>query len=140
MSELKDWSTKQIAERPWEKKCSCGFEDGAHEPDCEEHFVNRCHKRAPRVWNKYAGDAPANAVYIGRGVWSKFGNPFSHMSVHGTVKVATRAEAVAAYAIWLEQDPALIATVKRDLRGKDLVCWCAPAQCHGDILLKVANS
>src|SRR4051794_26242749 len=26
-----------------------------------------------------------------------------------------------------------------ELRGKDLVCWCAPENCHGDVLLDLAN-
>ena len=26
------------------------------------------------------------------------------------------------------------------LRGKDLVCWCAPEACHADVLLKLANA
>ena len=26
-----------------------------------------------------------------------------------------------------------------ELRGKDLLCWCAPEACHGDLLLKQAN-
>ncbi len=26
-----------------------------------------------------------------------------------------------------------------ELRGKDLVCWCAPHPCHADILLAMAN-
>ena len=25
------------------------------------------------------------------------------------------------------------------LRGKDLVCWCAPARCHADVLMDLAN-
>jgi hypothetical protein len=25
------------------------------------------------------------------------------------------------------------------LRGRDLVCWCAPEPCHGDLLLWLAN-
>lgn len=25
------------------------------------------------------------------------------------------------------------------LRGKNLVCWCAPSRCHGDLLLVLAN-
>ncbi len=28
----------------------------------------------------------------------------------------------------------------KELRGKNLACWCAPgAPCHGDVLLKLAN-
>jgi len=26
-----------------------------------------------------------------------------------------------------------------ELKGKDLVCWCSPLPCHGDILLELAN-
>jgi len=26
-----------------------------------------------------------------------------------------------------------------ELRGKDLGCWCAPENCHGDVLLALAN-
>jgi Domain of unknown function (DUF4326) len=26
------------------------------------------------------------------------------------------------------------------LRGKDVVCWCAPQGCHADLLLKKANA
>jgi Domain of unknown function (DUF4326) len=27
-----------------------------------------------------------------------------------------------------------------ELRGKDLLCWCAPEVCHGDELLELANA
>jgi Domain of unknown function (DUF4326) len=27
-----------------------------------------------------------------------------------------------------------------ELRGKDLLCFCAPAACHGDLLLRLANT
>jgi hypothetical protein len=26
-----------------------------------------------------------------------------------------------------------------ELRGKDLICWCAPEACHADVLLELAN-
>lgn len=26
-----------------------------------------------------------------------------------------------------------------ELRGRDLVCWCAPLSCHGDVLVELAN-
>lgn len=30
--------------------------------------------------------------------------------------------------------------VRRELRGKDLACWCAPGvDCHADVLIEVAN-
>ena len=27
----------------------------------------------------------------------------------------------------------------KELRGKDLVCWCSPSRCHGNILIELAN-
>jgi hypothetical protein len=26
-----------------------------------------------------------------------------------------------------------------ELRGKDLLCWCAPGSCHADVLVELAN-
>lgn len=92
----------------------------------------------PAVWNKRHGNAPAGAVYIGRP--SKWGNPFSHLP--GTLaahRVESRAAAVAAYEQWLLQQPDLMRAAALELRGRDLVCWCTPAACHGDVLLRVSN-
>ena len=30
--------------------------------------------------------------------------------------------------------------IRKELKGKDLVCWCAPKSCHADILLEIANA
>jgi hypothetical protein len=31
-------------------------------------------------------------------------------------------------------------TIRRELRGKNLACWCVPgAPCHADVLLEIAN-
>ena len=35
--------------------------------------------------------------------------------------------------------PEVIAAMKRELRGKDLACWCAPKRCHAETLLRIAN-
>lgn len=93
-----------------------------------------------KVFNKRHGGVPADAVYIGRP--SKWGNPFTHLSQGTTAQyfMFSRDEAVDAYEQWLLKRPALVAAAKQELRGKDLVCWCAPARCHGDVLLKIANS
>lgn len=37
------------------------------------------------------------------------------------------------------QNPLVIAEIKAELKGKDLVCWCAPKPCHADVLLEIAN-
>ena len=75
---------------------------------------------------------PDGAVYIGRP--SKWGNPF----VIG--RDGTRTEVIEKYRDWLftcRLD--LRDDARRELRGRDLVCWCSPLPCHGDILLEIAN-
>ena len=92
----------------------------------------------PKLYNKHHKDFPKDAVYIGRG--SKWGNPFSHMSnTTAKFKVDTREQAVSAYEDWLTKHPELIRQAKKELRGKDLLCFCAPKLCHGNVLLRIAN-
>ncbi len=70
---------------------------------------------------------PANAVYVGRP--SRWGNPFSGD------------DAVGRYRAYLNENPGLVAAIKRELRGKDLACWCGlDKPCHADVLLEVANA
>lgn len=85
----------------------------------------------PRVLNKHHGGVPPGAVYIGRP--SKWGNPY----VIG--RDGDREEVVAKYAAMICADPLLQQQARDELRGRDLVCFCAPALCHGDVLLEVAN-
>jgi Domain of unknown function (DUF4326) len=43
---------------------------------------------------------------------------------------------VTAYGWWFIQQPALMLTVREELGGKDLACWCKIGRpCHGDWLL-----
>jgi hypothetical protein len=87
--------------------------------------------KMPKVHNKYHRTADADAVYIGRG--SPWGNPF----VVG--KDGTREEVCGKYENMVMNDPAMVEKIKAELKGKDLVCFCAPKQCHGDTLLRIAN-
>jgi hypothetical protein len=83
----------------------------------------------PKVWNKRDPNTPKDAIYVGRP--SKWGNPF----VIG--KDGTREEVIARYREWIAyRAPETF----DELRGKDLVCWCAPKACHADVLLEIANS
>lgn len=88
-------------------------------------------EKAPTVFNKHHGDATVDAVYIGRP--SKWGNPY----VVG--KDGTREECVLMYEAWLLLDNPLYEQAKKELKGKDLVCFCKPKACHGDVLLRIAN-
>ncbi len=84
----------------------------------------------PAVHNKYKSTAPADAVYIGRP--TKWGNPF----VIGPD--GTRQEVVQKYKDYILSNQSLLSQVQ-ELRGKDLICFCAPQQCHGDVLIELAN-
>lgn len=85
----------------------------------------------PKVWNKYDPACPPDAVNIMRG--TPYGNPFV-IGVDGD-----RAAVITAYRIWLAGRPELQTRIRKDLRGKDLKCCCAPRACHGDVLLLYAN-
>ena len=83
----------------------------------------------PRVLNLRRGVFP-DAVLIDRR--SPWGNPF----VIG--RDGTRDQVIEKYRAWLQTRPDLIARLP-DLRGRCLLCWCAPLRCHGDVLLELAN-
>jgi len=70
-------------------------------------------------------------VYIGRpGFW---GNPFE------IGRDGDRKWCVQAYREMLLRDQRLMEKVK-ELKGKVLGCWCAPLDCHGDVLAEIANA
>ena len=83
-----------------------------------------------KVLSKHTARMPAGAVYIGRG--SKWGNPFK-IGLDGD-----RAAVIARHETWLRDQHGLLRSIG-ELQGKDLVCFCAPAACHGDLLLRLAN-
>jgi hypothetical protein len=72
-----------------------------------------------------------NEIYVGRP--SKWGNPFE-IGVDGT-----RDEVVARHRAWLPSQPQLLADL-HELRGKTLLCWCAPLACHADTLAELADA
>lgn len=77
----------------------------------------------PKVHNKYARTAPPGAVYIGRG--SPWGNPYAIGPGRTRDAVCDMFEQLVLPTLNLEP-----------LRGKDLVCFCAPKRCHGDSILR----
>lgn len=100
----------------------------------------------PRVLNiRDTGyKVPEGAVYIGRP--SKWGNPFKIGEKHpADGHPLTREEVIEYYKNALPimltdtDDKGNLILNLEELRGKDLVCHCAPLPCHGDILLELAN-
>lgn len=82
-----------------------------------------------KVLNKHHAGVPEGAVYIGRG--SKWGNPF----VIG--RDGTREEVVARYRDWIIHSDLALEVI--ELKGRDLVCFCAPKSCHGDVLIELVE-
>lgn len=91
-----------------------------------------------------SGERSGRSEYIGRAMpgrpGSPLGNPFKLRFE------AQRAEILAKYEAWLREqmktDTAARREIKRlaDLaRDQDLVllCWCAPALCHGDVIKRI---
>ncbi len=85
----------------------------------------------PQVFNRHHKNAPRAAVYIGRGT------PWENLFVIGVD--GDRDTVVRLHREWVNRKPELIQKIKKELRGKDLVCSCKPLACHGDILLEIAN-
>jgi hypothetical protein len=84
-----------------------------------------------KVLNKRIHGVPKDAVYIGRpSIW---GNPF----VIG--KDGSRDEVIAKFETYLLGNAGLMKQL-HTLTGRDIVCWCAPSSCHGDVLVRMANA
>lgn len=103
--------------------------------------------------------APAGALYVGRG--TRWGNPYVVTQLgqeHAVIDSRTtgvifssdsepKARRVACtwYRAWLSSQPGLLAAVRRQLGGHDLMCWCPlpepgdPDHCHAAVLLEHAN-
>ncbi|MEV8023376.1 DUF4326 domain-containing protein [Microbacterium sp. NPDC080220] len=105
----------------------------------------RIQQRRTKGWRK-----PENTVIVSRS--SQWGNPFRvGQSVRrgvyeftdddSYVFVKDRAHAVALYREWLVGRADVRARILRNLRGKNLACWCPEGEpCHADVLLEIANA
>lgn len=101
------------------------------------------------VVNKFRHEPTKDDLYIGRG--SPLGNPFSHkQGTKADVVVDTRQDAINSYKSYIKrqiesnnvgvlQQLNLIAT--RELEGKhtNLVCFCSPMACHGDVIKELVS-
>lgn len=112
-------------------------------PDCGAAFLSRyafgihvkeAHPRLPQVLNRrdFPGALPPNARYVGRGSFA--GNPY-HIGRDGE-----RDDVIEQYIAEKSQDESFMERVRRELRGFDLICHCAPKRCHADWLVQVANA
>ena len=90
----------------------------------------------PKVLNirSIKGSWPKNTVRVDRR--TEWGNPFimRNESDKERDRVCDAFEEMVA--LWT---PEVIAALKKDLKGKNLACWCAPKRCHAETLLNIAN-
>lgn len=100
----------------------------------------RIQRKRTRGWRM-----PEGAIYVGRP--TKWGNPYRV----GDGLCEAAADAVEYYRLWLIEGTDYVSEtpnpppdeddIRRELRGHDLACWCAPGQpCHADVLLEIANA
>lgn len=92
----------------------------------------RIQRRRAKGWKM-----PPGTVYVGRP--TKWGNPYQV----GDHERSWQSAVVEAFKVWL-RDPEqshLVSEARRELHGKNLVCWCAlGTPCHADHWLEIANS
>ncbi|WPB58599.1 DUF4326 domain-containing protein [Xylophilus sp. GOD-11R] len=98
---------------------------------------------------------PADTVKVDRStIW---GNPFrvgdTYVGTHGEQLVKDNAMAVVLFRDLVERQGGYmaetkrqgnawvsLADIRRELRGKNLACWCkAGTPCHADVLIELAN-
>lgn len=86
----------------------------------------------PVTLNRYTDKAiiTKDDVFCGRP--SKWGNPFV-IGRHGN-----RDMVIEKFEDWFIKQPRLLKALP-EIRGKNLICFCAPKRCHGDVLIKYAN-
>jgi hypothetical protein len=87
--------------------------------------------KKPRILNANIDDIPPGAVWVDRN--SRFGNPF-RIGPDGDFEQVKKL-----YIQYLLDNPQLVEDIKTTLRGKDLVCWCHPAPCHAEILIRLSG-
>jgi hypothetical protein len=92
---------------------------------------------------------PEGAVYVGRP--TKWGNPFevgidgTHaecIKLYGALSLGFLCVSKSAEHIDRQRRARrVMEAAQRELRGKDLACWCPLNQpCHADVLLELANA
>jgi len=78
---------------------------------------------------------PANTVKVDR--TTPWGNPYQ-----GTGDGIDRAYMVSLFRAYIDrpEQAAKRADIRRELRGKNLACWCPEGEpCHADVLFEIAN-
>lgn len=97
-----------------------------------ERIPKRIQRKRTKGWRM-----PLGTIYVGRP--TRWGNPIP-ISPTGKFDEAGRSEYIA------NLTKRQLIEIRRELRGKDLACWCPledangnRVPCHADVLLEIAN-
>ena len=83
----------------------------------------------PKVFSRRRPhEIPTGAIYVGRP--SSWGNPFSKGS---------KEKNIADFREYAEKRKKREPEWLKPLKGKNVVCWCSPSGCHGDVIIELAN-
>ena len=95
----------------------------------------RIPRKRTKGWRK-----PEHTINVCRP--SKWGNPVKiGQTIIDGILVKTAEEAVQAFEDIIYNDIQMIENCKRELKGKNLMCFCSlNSPCHADVLLKIANA
>lgn len=123
----------------------------------------RIQRKRTRGWRAPLDTQGRKPKYVGRG--TPFGNPWTvvktntgtgwavqwagHANQHRPLGLSdfvpandqrdAHALAVELYETWVHSHTTLLGRIRRDLAGRDLMCWCPKSlPCHTDVLLKLA--
>jgi hypothetical protein len=84
----------------------------------------------------------SKGIYVGRAMPGLKGSALANRFKIG--RDGTREEVIQKYRIWLWKqikagNVEIIAELKRVYAVGEVVCWCAPLPCHGEVVLKAAQ-
>ncbi len=119
-------------------------EDGEtprHDPATTmNNIIPRAEIIAPTIANIRDIESWENALYIGRKSHFKHetlqkSEWANHFKVSASLR---RTDAIKQYEKYVKNNKQLMSKL-HTLNGKNLVCWCAPKPCHGEVLVKLFN-
>lgn len=71
---------------------------------------------------------------------TKWGNPFKIGDPDPNGYPLNREQAIALYRRYIDAKLAGNPAFLEPLRGKRLACWCAPEECHGEVILELLDA
>lgn len=90
--------------------------------------------KTPRILNAFkVGLSVPNSVFVGRP--SPYGNPFP------LTQEKNRTLVIEKFRQWVmaPEQEGLRGRARRELEGKNLICYCSPKKCHAQIWMEIAN-